>query len=92
MGIFKRKPREQLVAELGEDIVGWGEKVAGLYDELPPDDGAAKLDDARPPKRTGPVIADKPETIHTDEKGMLMKCTVCKSPFTVDGRTCRRHM
>ena len=85
-----KKERKELIEELGEELVEWGEKLEQVLDELPPDDGAAKPDDLQPPKPL-PAASSVTEREHYDRSGNLMGCIICMSPKTVNGKFCRQH-
>lgn len=88
-----RRDRYELIEELGKELVEWGEGIASVYDELPPDDGQVKPDDI-PVQTSMPPAAKTTEPVETefrDRRGRLMTCTICGARETVDGRFCRRH-
>jgi hypothetical protein len=83
-----RKNRKQLVVELGEELVVWGEQIMEFF-ELPPADDLPKPDDRVGYKQlaaqTQPVRSDR---VHKDPRGNVMHCIICGSPATADGRYC----
>lgn len=90
-----QRARKDLIAELGHELVEWGEKLLGIYDDFPPDDGIVKPDDLVPrtalAKRTPSARTPIAETEHRDRSGKLMPCMICGSRVTLDGRYCARH-
>lgn len=87
----KKKGHSELAEILGEDIVSWAESVAGLYDELEPDNGEARMDDLPAEPSAPPPPPRKEARYRRKEDKVLMVCIICGSELTVDGRYCARH-
>lgn len=93
-----RRDRGELVEELGEELVAWGEAIRGLFDELLPDDGTLKPDDLEPHRTEKDLdltfldpAPTKQARLFRDKNGLVMACILCGKHLTVDGRYCIRH-